>query len=245
MTAETDPTRRPLHETPDDALGPPVREDVIVNGRTFTIVRPGDSDITLDHPFVRRAFAADEYMPYWMDLWPGARMLAKVILREPWVTPNVEVLEVGCGLGLPGIAALACGLKVIFSDYDATALRFAADNARANGFTDFRLLQMDWRDPPADLRVPVILASDLTYEMRNVEPLLALVKRVLLPGGVCLLTDQDRPPMQHLRRTLDEERFAYTTELVRAGEPGGRRVKGTLYRIRLPGETFAPRQASD
>ena len=53
--------------------------------------------------------------------------LAKVILREDW-TPGLEALEIGCGLGLPGIAALAKGLRVIFTDYDATALHSAAWN---------------------------------------------------------------------------------------------------------------------
>ena len=38
----------------------------------------------LDHPAVVSAFAADEYLPCWADLWPAARMLAKAILREPW-----------------------------------------------------------------------------------------------------------------------------------------------------------------
>ena len=91
-------------------------------------------------------------------------MLAKVILREPWEV-GVEALEVGCGLGLPGIAAMSRGLRVIFSDLDATALRFAQSNARLNGFNDFRVLQFDWHAPPANLQVPVILASDLIYEL--------------------------------------------------------------------------------
>ncbi len=157
-------------------------------------------------------------------------MLAKAILREPWPA-GLEALEVGCGLGLPGIAALAMGLRVTFSDYDATALRFAADNARLNGFDNFELLQLDWRAPPAGLRKPVVLASDLIYELRNVAPLVGLIKHVLLPGGVCLLTDQDRVPSHVLRETLTEQGLAFTTQPMRAGEPGGRRVKGTLYRI--------------
>src|SRR5262249_45371048 len=139
------------------------------------------------------AFAADEYLPYWADLWPAARMLAKAILREPF-TPGLSALEVGCGLGLPGVAALSRGLRVTFSDYDATALRFAADNARLNGFDNFELLQIDWRPPPANARFPVVLASDLIYELRNVAPLVNLVKHVLQPDGVCLMTDQDRVP---------------------------------------------------
>src|SRR5437868_250270 len=182
--------RLPLPRTPVEAIGELVRERVILGDTTFLIDRPDDSDALLNDPAIRAAFAADEYMPYWADLWPAARMLAKAILREQW-TPGRRALEVGCGLGLPGIAALAVGLRVTFSDYDATALRFARDNANANGFKDFDTLQMDWRYPPEDLRFPIILASDLIYEMRNVAPLVALVKKMLEPGGVCLLTDQD------------------------------------------------------
>jgi predicted nicotinamide N-methyase len=219
-----------MPQTPLDALGPLVREPVIVEDRTFVISRPGESDRLLDHPSVRSAFAADEYMPYWADLWPAARMLAKAILREPWA-PGQRALEIGCGLGLPGVAALAAGLRVTFSDYDATALRFAADNARANGLKDFDTLQMDWRYPPDDLQYPVLLASDLIYEMRNVAPLVALIKKMLEPGGVCLLTDQDRVPSHVLRDTLTAEGLPFTTKVMRAGEPGGRRLKGTLYRI--------------
>src|SRR5438270_11756124 len=185
MNAELPVDRPHMPETPPEALGPVVEEHVFVEEHTFRLTKPTDSDRLLDHPMVRAAFAVDEYMPYWADLWPAARMLAKVIVREPWPGP-LEALEIGCGLGLPGIAALAAGLRVTFSDYDATAVRFAADNARANGFHEFRLLQMDWRSPPEGLRVPVVLASDLLYELRNVEPLVALIRRILAPGGLCL-----------------------------------------------------------
>ncbi len=232
MTINTEqvPSMRPLPETPLDALGPIVREQVVVDGRTFVISRPDETHRLMDHPFVHAAFQADEYMPYWADLWPAARMLAKVIVREIW-PPGLEALEIGCGLGLPGIAALLMGLRVTFSDYDAMALRFAADNARANGFEEFQVLHMDWRSPPTGLQVPLSLASDLIYELRNVGPLVALLKQVLAPNGTCLLTDQDRIPSSHLRATLSADSLQFTTQIVRAGEPGGRRVKGTLYRI--------------
>jgi predicted nicotinamide N-methyase len=228
--------RIPMPETPLEALGEMVQETVIVEHKTFLIERPGESDRLLDHPTVSSAFAADEYMPYWADLWPAARMLAKVILKENWARPNgqpLHALEIGCGLGLPGIVALSMGLRVTFSDYDATALRVAADNARLNEFEDFDTLQMDWRRPPMDRQYPVLLASDLIYEMRNVEPLVQLIKQLLAPGGTCLLTDQDRVPSHVLRDRLTAEKMPFTTQMVRAGEPGGRRVKGTLYRIGL------------
>ena len=74
----------PLPRTPPDAIREVVRERVIVGGREFLIEKPSGSDDLLDHPSVRAAFAADEYLPYWADLWPAARMLAKAVLAEPW-----------------------------------------------------------------------------------------------------------------------------------------------------------------
>src|SRR5262245_43090975 len=232
-TMSTDRLPAAPPETVLEHLGPLTRERVIIEDRTFLIERPAQSDRLLDHPAVHEAFDRDEYMPYWADLWPAARMLAKAILREPWA-PGGEALEIGCGLGLPGIAALAMGLRVTFSDYDPCALRFAADNARLNGFDDFRTMALDWRNPPPDLRATILLASDLIYELRNVEPIVDFVKAVLAPGGLCLITDQDRVPSLALRETMEREGLCFTTQLMRAGEPGGRRVKGTLYRIAKP-----------
>src|ERR1700722_4299112 len=160
MNADHPLRRPPMPETPLAAFGPIVEETVYIEERTFRLKKPTDSDRLLDNALVRAAFAATEHLPYWADLWPAARMLAKAIVREPWTGP-LEALEIGCGLGLPGIAALSLGLSVTFSDYDATALRFAADNARLNGYEQFETLQMDWRYPPENRLWPVILAADL------------------------------------------------------------------------------------
>jgi predicted nicotinamide N-methyase len=211
-------------------LGPIVREKVFIEDRTFLIDHPGEADRLQKHPAVREAFARDEYMPFWADLWPASRMLARAILHESW-PPGSAALEIGCGLGLPGIVALSMGVRVTFSDYDPCALRFAADNARLNGYSNFDAMQLDWRNSPDGLRVPIILASDLVYEVRNVAPVAAFIRKTLQPGGFCLLTDQDRIPAQVLRDCLQAEGLAFTTKMMRAGEPGGRRVKGTLYRI--------------
>lgn len=223
--------RNPLPELPREVLGSVVRDTVLIEGRTFLIDRPDQSDHLLDHPTVRSAFVADEYLPYWADLWPASRMLAKAIVREAWPR-GLNALEIGCGLGLPGIAALSVGLRVTFSDYDRTALRFAADNARLNGFDDFGVLPLDWRSPPDNLQYSLLLASDLIYELRNVDPLVALIKKLLRLDGVCLLTDQDRAVSHALREALPAAGLTFTGQLMRAGEPGGRRFKGTLYRIR-------------
>lgn len=224
-------------ETPLAAIPDRQVEMVLIDRFRFEIERPADSYALLDDPVVLEAHERDEYMPYWADLWPASRMLAKAVAKEDWSTypktgEKLEALELGCGLGVPGLTALACGLRVTFSDYDLTAVRFAANNARRNKLYDFRAIPLDWRCPPADLKVPVILGADLTYETRNIDPLVKLIRQVLLPGGVCLLTDQDRTPAELLREALGYAGLHFDRELVRAGEPGGYRIQGTLYRIR-------------
>lgn len=218
-------------------LGPIIQEDVAIEKRTFRICRPQESERLLDHPEVRRAFAVDEYMPYWADIWPAARMLAQAVLQESWPS-GANALEIGCGLGLPGLAALATGLRVTFSDYDPCALIFSGENARRNGFDNFSTLQLDWRSPPLDLRTRILLASDLVYEIRNVAPLVTFIKQVLAPGGVCLLTDQDRVSSQSLRAALQAEGLPFTTRTMWTSGPDGRRLKGTLYRISALDDTI-------
>jgi hypothetical protein len=67
-------------------------------------------------------------------------------------------------------------------------------------------------------------------------PLASFIKKVLQPGGICLLTDPSRPLAPRLREELNYERLFFTTQVVRAGEPGSQRVKGALYRIRHSSE---------
>src|SRR4051794_28919562 len=73
-----------LHHTPPEIVAARVRETVPLDGHTFLIDRPADPDGVLKHPAVDAMYAADEYRPHWVRLWPAARMLAAAVLREPW-----------------------------------------------------------------------------------------------------------------------------------------------------------------
>ncbi|MBX7102672.1 MAG: methyltransferase [Gemmataceae bacterium] len=225
--------RPPRAYVDPDQLQGLIREKVILHRAQFLIDRPGDIEELLDLPCVQSAFAQDEYMPYWADVWPAARMLARAVLERDWPAGQTA-LEIGCGLGIAGLAALSRGLRVVFSDYDLTAVAFAVRNAALNGFTDFSARPFDWRDPPADLRVPIILGSDVTYEDRSIDPLLNVLARVLEPGGTVLLTDQNRPPAARLTEELERRGWVISRRPMRAANPGQRRAEGTLYEMVRP-----------
>lgn len=218
-----------LHTTPLEAVSQRINRSITIGSKTFQIAYPGNADELLDHPSTQSAFHADQYMPYWAELWPSSQMLGKVLMQQAWPA-NHRALEIGCGVGLAGIVALSLGMHVTFSDYDATAVEFAAENAIANGFTNFKKLPLDWRFPP-DLQVPLLLAADVIYEERNIAPLITFMQTVLKPEGICLLSDSDRSTRGGFCYALKQAKLKFTRQPVSVVGHEGREVKGSVYKI--------------
>lgn len=166
----------------------------------LSLYLPAVPDAFLDDPQVLAAHARDEYMPYWAFLWPAALTLAQAVLQRPW-PKGTHVVELGAGIGLVGVAALAAGYQVTFTDYDPLAVQLCAVNARKNGFTEFSAELVDWRTPP-QWRVPVILGCELLYEDRNHEPLLELTRQWLIPSGTAWFADGGRMRAERFYRLI-------------------------------------------
>src|SRR6476619_5660622 len=64
-------------------------------GGRLELLRPSAPEALIDE----EAFADDEFLPYWAELWPAARALAEAL---PDVS-GLQVVELGCGLGLPSL----------------------------------------------------------------------------------------------------------------------------------------------
>jgi predicted nicotinamide N-methyase len=104
-----------------------------------------------------------------------------------------RVVELGCGLAVPSIAAARAGASVLATDRCTEALTLAERNAHANGVR-IETARVDWAEPDELLsRAPfdLVLAADLLYERASVASLLSLLPR-LAPEG--WLADPGRPP---------------------------------------------------
>jgi predicted nicotinamide N-methyase len=169
-----------------------VLREVSVGGNVFTLLVVRDTNALVD-AIDPAAFAADERFPYWADLWVSSVALAGHLTG---LAAGTRVLELGCGLGLAGIAAARAGATVTLTDIDPDALRFAAENAALNLEPDQRervtIAPMDWRDPVPQAQFDLVIGADIVYERRFFEPLLALLPRVIAPGGAVLLAEPDR-----------------------------------------------------
>jgi len=165
-----------------------VEEVVPLGALDLAVLRPRDSEALLDE----HAFAQEEFLPYWAELWPSGVALARALAGRS--LRGARTLELGCGLALPSITAALAGGRVTATDWSAAALDFAADNAARNG-ARIETLRCSWAQPgPLLARAPwdLVLAADVLYERRDVAPLLDLLPRL---GGVVLLADPGRPPL--------------------------------------------------
>ncbi len=153
-------------------------------------------------------FEEDDRLPYWATLWPSAKALASALHVRPPVGP---MLELGAGLGLVSVAAAAAGVDVLATDFEPDALAFIKRNAELNQ-VEVATRQWDWRDTEHPDPRPAVVAADVLYEERNVEPFMNALERTLAPGGTAIVADPGRPHVSDFGSALMSRGF--TTDII-------------------------------
>jgi predicted nicotinamide N-methyase len=190
----------------------------------IALTRPRDAEALLSE----EQFEHEEFLPYWAELWSSGVALAHEVARRSLRAERV--LELGCGLGLPSIAAALAGGRVLATDWSPEAVRATADNARRNrAELETAVVAWGFPDPIVD-RAPwrYVLASDVLYEPRNVDLLLDLLPRLVDRTGEVLIADPGRAPAERFLE-LAPGRW----ELRSTGSPRAARTR--IHRLRLRG----------
>jgi predicted nicotinamide N-methyase len=205
---------------------PRITLDVDVGTRRVRLCAVPDLESMVDRGALLRGEAEP---PYWAHLWSGARILASYLDR--WVeVRNRRVVEIGCGLALPGVTAAVLGADVTLVDAESVALEFATASAAANGVrcrtvaADFLRLEPAWR-------FDVLLAAEVAYDRSRFAELADVLTRHLAPGGVALLADGYRTDTAGLYAALAARGLIRHAMDVMATEEG-RRVPVRLTEIR-------------
>lgn len=205
-------------------------EDLTVAGVRFSLLRVADSNVLLE-AIDPAAFLEDERLPYWSELWASSVALAEWCLTASCLRGKL-VLELGCGLGLAGIAAARAGATALLTDYEEDALLFARYNALRNvPERTPAVLLFDWRQPRVPGKFDLLLGADILYERRHFLPLLEAFRVLLAPGGAAVLTDPDRSTGEPFARLAQE--WGYSVACDRSlVEHHARRLSVTRFELR-------------
>lgn len=185
--------------------------EVRIGGFDVRIAKVANPDDLMDALIAKGADHEDfkdERIPYWADLWPSAIGLSKFLVAQHIVEKGMKVLELGCGLGLPGIIAAKLGATVTLSDYLPEALDFARMNWLKNLDQPPQTVCLDWRHPDPEHQADLLIASDITYEARFFEALPNAFRVLCRPGGTVILSDPQRKVAQPFFNTLPALGFA-------------------------------------
>jgi predicted nicotinamide N-methyase len=128
--------------------------------------------------------------PYWSVLWRSGVALAREVAAADLM--GRRVVELGCGLAAPSLAAARAGAEVTATDNDPDALELVARNAERNGL-QVATAAIDWAAPDELIaRAPfaLVLAADVLYERSSAAALLELLPRLAPQAWVA---DPGRP----------------------------------------------------
>jgi SAM-dependent methyltransferase len=126
---------------------------------------------------------AERYLA-WSDLRPSETRLRYLALALELIPPGSDVLELGCGAGIPMTAALAQDRAVTGVDISATQLEMARRNVPSATFIQADMTALAFEPATFDA---VVAFYSLTHVPRDEQAgLLERIRAWLRPGGVFL-----------------------------------------------------------
>lgn len=175
-----------------------------------------------------------DHFPHGLLLWEAAIGLAQSLGISHKVGSDQRVLELGCGVGLPGLVARALGAQVWQTDHLAATLAVAASNAEQNGVSGINYFLADWREWSHTPQYDLILGTDILYARLRHFYLERIFHKNLAPGGALLLSDPGRPQTLDFVVELEQRGWSIdlTTQTVSALRPPHEPIEISILRCR-------------
>lgn len=196
-----------------------VTEPVEIGPVRFEFTRAADPNRVLDEVALeedRREKATGQrkredelHLPYWAELWDSSLGLAHFVV-EQWAhcgaatsaiatlargavrsAAPVHAMDLGCGMGLAGVAAARLGMHILFADLEPPALLFAQLNCMPDA-DRCRVRKVNWQADRLEERFDVILGADIVYDRSQWPFLDTFFQNHLKPGAAVVLGEPGR-----------------------------------------------------
>lgn len=198
-----------------------------VGTKNIRLLKVADLEEFLDG---KDPFADVTEFPFWIRLWDAAMLLAYVLGSQP-APEGKRLLELGAGLGAPGLAAAAAGYDVTISDYEDIIMDFQKVSAAASGLEDVKFAHLDWLNPPEMEPFDVLAGAEILFRDEFFQPLLNVFKKYLKQDGMIYLAhDKKRQSLpKFLTLAQDDFDIAWKEQVIKQS---GKDVTIVINRLR-------------
>jgi predicted nicotinamide N-methyase len=180
---------------------------------------------------------------YGLYAWPSSRLLAQCVAEMHCEIKGMRILELGCGIALPGIVAAKCGALVTLTDTatQPQILQKCATTALLNQVS-CDVVALTWGEFPSStlLMSPpdLLLGADVFYDADKFDMLLASVvylaaplltvfhcrdpalrSRLISACAAWNLTCLPQPLSEHTLAWLDKVQLPHQLEIFRITQP--------------------------
>jgi predicted nicotinamide N-methyase len=207
-------------------------------GREWTVLHTGTVLTEADE--TNAIASTTNRLPYGVSLWPSAIALAHEIAARAEAFHGRSVLELGAGIGLPGIVAASLGGRVVQSDRDELALHLCKRNGERNDPAAIEYRLADWTEWDDPGRYDWIIGSDILYGNSLHPHLRRIFESNLAPEGRILLADPFRGRGLRFLETLEAEGWCVTFSKWDIGEEATPRPLG-VFELSPPGSRAGPK----
>ncbi|KAJ3271894.1 hypothetical protein HDV01_006108 [Terramyces sp. JEL0728] len=122
--------------------------------------------------------------PFGNYIWPSAYLLCYFIIANLELFRNKKIVELGAGVGIPGMIASKLGCSVVMTD-KSDILPNLRECVVANGLSA-QVKELDWLKSYQSEDYDYIIGSDLFYDPPLFEPLIAAVYQIFQKNKNCM-----------------------------------------------------------
>ncbi|HMS85533.1 MAG TPA: methyltransferase domain-containing protein [Nitrospira sp.] len=171
--------------------------------------------------------------PLFGIVWPAGLALAEEMSRFP--IAGKQILEIGCGIGLPSLVLQQRGADITACDYHPLAEEFLRQNTDLNGLAPIPFFNASWLEPSLELgRFDLIIGSDLLYERNHPTLLAGFLVGHAKPTCQILLADPGRHRCGEMSAKLTSQGYGCTKMNLRSCESSTPSHSGRLLNFVRP-----------
>jgi SAM-dependent methyltransferase len=173
-----------------------IEDQFTVSDSTIKYFRPENPSAILD-AMTDEEYEKDKFLPYWAEVWPSVHALVRYLSARS-ISDRQHICEIGCGLALASSFLAQKNHHLTAIDISPAACAYANRNIRLQSALG-NALCCDWRRSPFKGTFDIIIASDVLYEPRWIEPVLSFVKNTLSASGRAIIADPKRASWEQFK----------------------------------------------